>query len=356
MSKQQKSKNLKSDQQANRQLNSAIAEWDNFSLAFLKGVSFEIRKNKNFDLINQKSKKVYLQSISISKAKEKLPLIQNQINYKLKSIEEYLLANHFLKVIDINMKNISRLVVGLGSEHVFETSLTLDYIWGIPYIPSSAIKGGCKAAAFWEIVSLILNNYDKKESQKEISQDEINEVVKYVFQNLYNEDIYFENYKLLDLSDINKRILLYKLIFGTKNFEGLFTFLDAYPQNLSESTSIFELDIINSHYPDYYSDPINNPAGDWYNPQPVNFLAVKPGIEFKFIVFYDKHRAEKLVEFFETKSTCETKSICFELIQLLEKDNFKIFKNIIKTALNFYGIGAKTRLGYGLFEEVRRDN
>ncbi|ADQ47249.1 CRISPR-associated RAMP protein, Cmr6 family [Caldicellulosiruptor kronotskyensis 2002] len=344
MRKQQKSKNPKGNQQANWQSNLAIAECDNFSLAFSKGVSIEICKNKNFDLINQKNKKEYLQSISISKAKEKLSFIQNQINYKLKSIEEYLLANHFLKVIDINLKNISRLVVGLGSEHVFETSLTLDYIWGIPYIPSSAVKGGCRAAAFWEIVSLILNNYDKKESQKEISQDAIDEVARYIFQKLYDEDIYFENNKLLELSDIDKRILLYKFIFGTKNFEGLFTFLDAYPQNLSGLAHIFELDIINSHYPDYYSNPKDIPAGDWYNPQPVYFLAVKPGIEFKFTVFYDQHRSEKLVKSFGTGS------IYSELIQLLEKNNFEILRNTIKTSLSFYGIGAKTRLGYGLFE------
>ncbi|BCS82313.1 type III-B CRISPR module RAMP protein Cmr6 [Anaerocellum diazotrophicum] len=344
MKKQLKDKSPKNNLQKNLRANLAIAEYDNFSLAFSKGISFEICKNKNLDLINQKNKKEYLQSILNSKAKEKLSLIQNQINYKLKSIEEHLLANHFLKVIDINFKNISRLVVGLGSEHVFETSLTLDYIWGIPYIPSSAVKGGCRAAAFREIVLLILDNLNKKESQKEICQDEIDEVAKYVFQNLYNEDIYFENYKLLDLSDIDKRILLYKLIFGTKNFEGLFTFLDAYPQNLSELTNIFELDIINSHYPDYYSNPKTNPAGDWYNPQPVNFLVVKPGVEFKFIVFYDQHRSEKL------KKSFETESIYFELIELLEKDNFGILRNIVKTSLSFYGIGAKTRLGYGLFE------
>lgn len=344
MKKQQKSKNPKGNQQANWQSNLAIAECDNFSLAFSKGVSIEIRNNKNFDFINQKNKKVFLNSISKYKAKEKLSFIQNQINYKLKSIEMYLLANQFLKVIDINFKNISKLVVGLGSEHVFETSLTLDYIWGIPYIPSSAVKGGCRAAAFWEIVWLILDTLNNKESQKKITQDEINETSKYVFQNLYNEDIYFENYKVLDLSDIDKRILLYKLIFGTKNFEGLFTFLDAYPQNLSELTNIFELDIINSHYPDYYSNPRTNPAGDWYNPQPVNFLAVKPGIEFKFIVFYDQHRSEKL------KKSFGTGSIYFELIQLLEKNNFEILRNIMKTSLSFYGIGAKTRLGYGLFE------
>jgi len=78
MSKQQKSKNLKSDQQANRQLNSAIAEWDNFSLAFLKGVSFEIRKNKNFDLINQKSKKDTYNQFLLAKQKK------NYLLFKIK--------------------------------------------------------------------------------------------------------------------------------------------------------------------------------------------------------------------------------------------------------------------------------
>ena len=34
-----------------------------------------------------------------------------------------------------------RMVVGLGSDHVQETSMTLDHVYGIPYLPGSAVKG-----------------------------------------------------------------------------------------------------------------------------------------------------------------------------------------------------------------------
>ena len=34
-----------------------------------------------------------------------------------------------------------RMVVGLGSDHVQETNMTLDHVHGIPYLPGSAIKG-----------------------------------------------------------------------------------------------------------------------------------------------------------------------------------------------------------------------
>ena len=34
-----------------------------------------------------------------------------------------------------------RLIVGLGSENVQETNMTLHHIYGIPYIPGSAVKG-----------------------------------------------------------------------------------------------------------------------------------------------------------------------------------------------------------------------
>ena len=34
-----------------------------------------------------------------------------------------------------------RLIVGLGSGHVQETNMTLHHVYGIPYIPGSAVKG-----------------------------------------------------------------------------------------------------------------------------------------------------------------------------------------------------------------------
>ncbi|WAM33729.1 type III-B CRISPR module RAMP protein Cmr6 [Caldicellulosiruptor morganii] len=345
MTKQHKRNKPEWNSQTNPQFHSAIVELDNLALAFSKGISVEIRKKKVCE-INQEYKRDFFQQLFKGRKKDNFPLIEHQLFNKMKKIEEHLLSNHFVKVVDASFKNISRLVVGLGSEHVFETSLTLDYIWGIPYLPSSAVKGICKATAFWEIVSysLKLKNYDKKESQEGNSQNEIDELTKYVFQNLYNEDIHFENNKSSELNDTEKTILLCKLIFGAQNFEGLLTFLDAYPQNLSEVADIFDLDVINSHYYEYYNNPENNPAGDWYNPQPVYFLTVKPGIEFKFCVFFDQFRAEKLIKSFRAGN------IYSELIEMFKKDNFKFIRNIIETSLKSYGIGAKTRLGYGLFE------
>lgn len=342
MKNQHKKSNPKNNFQAHSRLDFKTIGFENFSLAFSKGISVEIRNRKNCALINQKYKKVFLQQI-IEKGidKKKLAFVQDQISKKLKCVEEYLQFHGFVKIVDTNFKNISRFCVGLGAEHVFETSLTLDYIWGIPYLPSSAIKGVCRSVAFWEIVSSKLSNEAFSE------KDKIENLTKQIFQIFYNEDISLENNKPIEFDDENK-ILLYKLLFGTQNFEGLLTFLDAYPQNMSESK--FELDIINCHYPDYYNNPETNPAGDWYNPQPINFLTVGPGIKFRFIIFFDQFRAEKLIK------SPGIGSIYVELLESLQKDNFEalkeIVKNILKVSLTFHGIGAKTRLGYGLFAEV----
>ncbi|MEO0253780.1 MAG: type III-B CRISPR module RAMP protein Cmr6, partial [candidate division WOR-3 bacterium] len=50
-----------------------------------------------------------------------------------------------------SLKVQSRLIVGLGSSHVLETSITLHHIYGVPYIPASALKGVCRMVAFWKI-------------------------------------------------------------------------------------------------------------------------------------------------------------------------------------------------------------
>ncbi len=33
------------------------------------------------------------------------------------------------------------MIVGLGNESVYDTSMTLHHMYGIPFIPASAIKG-----------------------------------------------------------------------------------------------------------------------------------------------------------------------------------------------------------------------
>jgi CRISPR-associated protein Cmr6 len=157
------------------------------------------------------------------------------------------LKNQNFEIIldDYKLKTASRLVVGLGAGHVLETSLTLHHIFGIPYIPGSALKGVVRMVNFWAIVS-----EQNKKSDKEIQE---------LQEQLYDKEI--------SNSDSND-ILKHKLLFGTQNFKGLLVFLDAYPE-VQNKQQIFELDVMTPHYQGYYTK--NQVPGDWENPNPIPF-------------------------------------------------------------------------------------
>jgi CRISPR type III-B/RAMP module RAMP protein Cmr6 len=125
-------------------------------------------------------------------------------------------------------------------------------------------------------------------------------------------------------------ILKHKLLFGAQNFKGLLIFLDAYPE-INENQQIFELDVMTPHYQGYYTK--NQPPGDWENPNPITFLTVKKEINFCFNVLFDRFRAKEILN--DDKFS--------ELSQLV--------KDWLEKALKEFGVGAKTRLGYGIFEE-----
>lgn len=227
------------------------------------------------------------------------------------------------------LKTQSRLIIGLGSSHVLETSITLHHIYGIPYIPASALKGVCRMVAFWNIAEKrnILNNEKTlEELQKkfygELSQDE--------------------------------DILKYQLLFGAQNFKGLLLFLDAYPV-LKDNQQIFDLDIMNVHYQSYYGDETGKtPPGDWENPVPIIFLTLKEGIDFNFNILFDEFRVNGILnlkdkEFEELEIPKNVKGI----LENWKNDFSKLkeeIKNLLEKALKEFGIGAKTRSGYGIFE------
>jgi len=161
----------------------------------------------------------------------------------------------------------SRMIVGLGSESVYETSITLHRNLGVPYIPGSALKG---------------------------------------IANHYGMDI---EYKRMDE------------LFGTQHEQeikekGKTIFFDAFPV-INADEDIFEMDIMNPHYSEYYSE--GKTPGDWMKPKPINFLTVRKGTKYRFYVV---SRDENLLN---------------DAIDLL------------KGALKENGVGAKTSLGYGRF-------
>jgi CRISPR-associated protein Cmr6 len=79
-----------------------------------------------------------------------------------------------------------------------------------------------------------------------------------------------------------------------------------------------ELDIMNPHYGPYYTDEKGEkPPADYYSPVPVYFLALKKGTRFRF--------------------------------RWASKDDHLLgcVKDWLKEAIKVFGVGAKTRAGYG---------
>ncbi len=250
--------------------------------------------------------------------------IKAKLNSQIQSLE----SQGYKKIFSDSLKTQSRLIIGLGSAHVLETSITLHHIYGIPYIPGSALKGVCRMVSFWKIAE-----------RKNILNDEKE------LENLQKE-FYGE------LSS-NKEILKYQLLFGAQNFKGLLLFLDAYPE-LQNNDPIFDLDIMNVHYQSYYNDDRGQtPPGDWENPVPIVFLTVKEGIKFKFNLLFDAFRANEILkmkeEGFKKVMPYKAKELLMEFENSQDKLKDEI-NDLLEEALKEFGVGAKTRLGYGIFE------
>lgn len=185
---------------------------------------------------------------SISTGKLAIPLkifpLQDYKNYVdrfeaiIKSMESQGFVTYFLD------EYVSwRLVVGIGTESVYENSITFHRNYSVPIVPGSAVKG-------------ITNHYAIM-----LKKDE----------------------KLIDEK--------FTKIFGDQNKKGDVIFFDALP--IIESNNEFlVLDITNVHYPDYYQKTDPSIPGDWMNPHPIFFLAVER-LKYKFTV---ASKEEKLAE------------------------------------------------------------
>jgi len=128
------------------------------------------------------------------------------------------------KHASIEVKNSWRLAIGIGTASVYETSITLHHIYGIPFIPAQSIKGSLR--------SYIIVNYFES-----------------------NEDRAFEDKGFVT-------------IFGSNDRQGEVIFFDAFTKE-----SEIKMDIMNNHYQKYYNG--SESPTDTQNPNPVNFLTLK---------------------------------------------------------------------------------
>ena len=258
----------------------------NPALIFGKFIPYTLEKKEE----NQNKDK-YLQLV----IKETNFLLQN--TNLLKTLHERI--EDWIKNIGNNLEKFEvttswRLIIGFGASHPQETSMTLHHIYGIPYIPGSAIKG---VTRHWALLKFADNN--RKDNEK--FEDAIKRIAR-ALENGNDLNIEVDKITFKDLIGI----------FGTQKQQGKVIFFDAYP--IGEIK--LKIDIMNPHYPKYYSE--GQAPADWQSPVPIKFLTVE---DTKF-QFYLVSKNE----------------------DLLEKSLY-----LLKEALKYHGIGAKTALGYGIF-------
>jgi len=257
----------------------------------------------------------------------------NQISKNEQSTAKSLFKNN-ASFESLNFKPNWRMVVGLGGESVYETSITLHHIYGIPYIPASSIKGVVRS---WiintvfgdsesEIVPLDEKQFSLVNAEFRAYQDESfcyafgcpSEFDKVIFENGIPKTQKRDNKEVRVTKKVKTKLAQYWVEKNQKftGHIGKLVFLDAFPTTDPK----IEVDIMNPHYPEYYSG--NKPPTDTQNPVPIPFLTVAK-TNFQFIV--------------GTKGSS---------LQEYKIDNRSI-DDWLKEALSVHGIGAKTAVGYG---------
>jgi CRISPR-associated protein Cmr6 len=267
------------------QINSQKFKEINFAYLFnLPSITNERKIRINQDIENFKWDRDLINNIEIRKKQIFLQLQKEGYN-----LENFSLSLSWL------------LIIGLGASHPQETSMTLHHIYGIPYIPGSAIKG---VTRHWAVLKFA----EEKNKTENMEFEKAIEKVSNALEEGKDLELEVEKITFKDLIEI----------LGTQEKQGRVIFFDAYP--IGEIN--LKIDIMNPHYPKYYDG--KEPPADWDSPMPIKFLSLE-NTTFRFYL------ATKVRDDFEKNLLNKARELLFE-------------------ALSNFGIGAKTSLGYGLFK------
>ena len=229
-----------------------------------------------------------------------------------------------------------KMVVGLGHPHVAESSMTLHHIYGIPYIPGSALKGIMRHSYIGDIFEkseiddfeqiLVLEKILENSNIEKDKNIAFNDFVKNYTVKVKRDK---EEHKIIPTKKmydffLNNTVSIknYQTLFGTQDNVGNIMFLDAFPLSLNDKN--LENDVMTNHYEPYYSDNDNRtPPADYFNPVPIKFLTVK-NTNFQFGLILKSNIGMDISE----------------------------IKSLISNTLENYGVGAKTAVGYGYFKNL----
>jgi CRISPR type III-B/RAMP module RAMP protein Cmr6 len=188
-----------------------------------------------------------------------------------------------------------RLAINLADSLIQNAGISLDRLFGLPFIAGSAVKGICRHAALEELKSAGASDRSRFES------------FRCVFGTADND---FTNGDLLPFRDLlNGR---------SENQRGLVSYLPAYPVNEAKVV----VDLTNVHYPEYYrSGQVEDLSKE--KPLPNPFPAVERGAQFAFCLVLNRPDADAVL--------------------------LDAARRWLEVALTVRGVGAKTASGYGWF-------
>lgn len=207
----------------------------------------------------------------------------------------------------------ARLAINLSDSLIQNAGICLDRLFGLPYIPGSAIKGVCRHAALEQLGA----------AQGEAEKRRLFRLFMTIFGT--------------STEDFKKELSGFARFISEEEYnqKGAVDFLPAYPVNQAK----IAVDLTTVHYPEYYHSGRTEDLSK-EKPRPNPFPVVESGVRFAVCLV-----ANGMDEAPETLQTAVA---------------------WMKTALTVRGVGAKTACGYGWFsipesalqemdEEERRD-
>ena len=193
-------------------------------------------------------------------------------------------------IVEFSAKAATRFLTGIGQTSPTEVGMVFDRNTGLPYLPAASVKGAVRYAY---CVNFALAHPEKVDPET-------------------------GNLKESDVPGL-------KEVFGftdtNNSAKGGFAFMDVYPEAVPDLV----VDIMNPHHGSYYQGESREGPVETESPIPIKFLAVEKGFVFNFRGFFLTPEAEAYRS------------------QLVEAFVF---------AMTELGLGAKTAVGYGRFEEI----
>lgn len=265
-------------------------------------------------------------------------------------------------VFSVEARNTSPFVTGLGMEHPVENGFAFLNPYGLPYLPGASVKGALRRAAEtlaladsvearrgWDFLAVwwlfgfdataraltgadsgdpdLLRGLAEEERKAMVRRAEeltrtCGEELRTFLGIVLDEE---EASRFRDLVHFVERLQRDSALRGSLHLRGALRFWDVIP--IPETGNGLGIDILTPHHSEYYQG--RNSPHNSENPVPNPFLVLEPGARFVFHV-----------EFRPTRDCPER--IRNSWRKLVEA----AFAELFETA----GFGAKTSVGYGVFE------